>query len=62
MDCSRTYVWRNRRRGSVTFKLQLMWIKHPSGKIAIFVKDPVIVQDNNEVSENNPKEKAKKKK
>ena len=37
-----------------------MWLHHPSGKIAVFVRDPVIVQDDNRVSEDKPKKKAKK--
>lgn len=38
-----------------------MWLKHPSGKIAIFVKDPVIVQDNNRANDKKLKKQAKKK-
>lgn len=38
-----------------------MWVHHPGGKIAVYVKDPVIVQDDNKVSKVDPKKQAKKK-
>lgn len=38
-----------------------MWLHHPSGKIAVYIKDPVIVRDDNKVSKDKPKKQAKKK-
>ena len=38
-----------------------MWLTHPGGKIAVFIKDPVIVQDDNKDSEIKPKKQIKKK-
>ena len=38
-----------------------MWLHHPSGKIAVYVKDPVIVQDEGKVSDDKPRKQAKKK-
>lgn len=38
-----------------------MWLHHPNGKIAIFVKDPVDTQGANEVIQDEPKKRSKKK-
>jgi len=39
-----------------------MWLHHPSGKIAVYVKDPVdVVVNASEVSQDEPKKRSKKK-
>lgn len=38
-----------------------MWIHHPSGKIAVFVKDPVDVVNASEVKQDEQKKRSKKK-
>lgn len=39
----------------------MSWLHHPSGKIAVWIKDPVIVQDDNKIIEEEPKKRSKKK-
>lgn len=39
----------------------MSWLHHPSGKIAVWVEDPVMVQDNNKVSKDKPEKGTKKK-
>lgn len=38
-----------------------MWLHHPSGKIAVYVKDPVDVSDANEVFQDDKKKLSRKK-
>lgn len=38
-----------------------MWLNHPSGKIAVFVKDPVIIDEAIEEDKKPSKKKKKKK-
>lgn len=38
-----------------------MWVHHPSGKIAVYIKDPVDISNANEVSQDKQKKRFKKK-